>query len=70
MGEFMTHHPGQFIVIEQIDETSGECHRITLLIYATGKGVQLRVVDHVDLRHIHATRHGQILHYIIYAHIL
>ena len=66
----MTYHPCQFLIVEPVTDASGDCHRITLVIYSAGKGIQHGVIYDVDLGHGHATSHGEILHDIIYARIL
>ena len=70
MSQFVSNDARQLIVIKQIEQTGCDCHRVCFLVYARSKGVEHIIVHNIYLRHIHTTRHAEILHNIIYTRIL
>ena len=59
----------QFVVIEQVHQPRRHRHRVAFCIDAARKCVELWVVDHVNLRHIHVASHAEVLHNVIQAWI-
>ena len=70
VGEFVANDAGQLAVVKQVAQPGGHRHRVAALVYAAREGVELRVVDDVDLGHIHAARHRKVLHNVIDARVL
>lgn len=54
-------------VVEFVDDTPRQGHRVGAAVYSAGEGVERVVVDDVYARHGHALAHAEVLHEIIYA---
>ena len=63
--QFVPDDACQLLVGQAIANAGRHRHCVALLVDATGKSVELRVVDDVDLRHRHTARHGEVLHDVI-----
>ena len=61
---------GQNLAIEAVADAGCHGYGITFLIYAAGKGIELRVVNDVYLRHRHATSHRQVLNDVIHSWVV
>ena len=70
MRQFVGDDAGQLLVVQTVADAGCHGYRITLLVYAAGKSVELRVVYDVYLRHRHATSHCQVLDDVIHSRIL
>ena len=68
--EFVPDDSGQFLVIEQLAQSRCHGYGVAALVDAGGEGVELRIVDDIDLRHIHVGRHAEVLHDVVDARIL
>ena len=70
MRQFVTYDTSQLVVVEAIANAGSHGDGVALLVDATGKGVELRVVDDVNLGHRHTAGHRQVLHDVIHTRIL
>ena len=66
----MTDDASQFCIVKAIGETGGDGNGIAVLVDSAGEGVELLIVNNVNLRHIHSTGHAEVLHDVIDAGIL
>ncbi len=62
MRQLMCHHAGHLFARQLLQEPRGGRDGGVLRVAAGGKGVRLRVVDDVDLRHRQAGPPGKLLH--------
>ncbi len=51
MGQFMGHHTGNFITIQQLHQAAGCGDGCVFGITSGGKGIGLGIIDHIDLGH-------------------
>mgnify|MGYP004201542137 CR=1 FL=1 len=51
MREFMSHHTGNFLVAQIVEEPGGDCDCRIIWITARGEGVWLRSIDDINLGH-------------------
>ena len=70
VGQLMTNHTSQLVIAETVADASSDGDGIAVVIDAAGKRVELRIIDDINLRHRHTTRHGEILHNVVDARIL
>ena len=70
MRKLMPYHASQLVIIEHIEQPRRHRHGITIAVYATGKGIELRVVHYVYLGHIHIAGHAEVLDDIVHPRVL
>ena len=70
MRQLVTDYASQFVVVEAVADACGDGYGIALLVDSAGEGIELRVVDDVNLRHRHSAGHRQVLHDVIDTRIL
>ena len=69
VGELVAQHTRQLVIVEPLSKSCGDRYGVTVLVDATGKGVQLVVLDNVDFWHFHSAGHAEILHDVVDARI-
>ena len=70
VGQFVSNDRRQFRIIKLVYKASGQRNGERRNIYAAGEGVQLTVIDNVDLRHLDTARNAEIFDHVVDTQVL